>query len=77
VGALVSRPTYIGGLGFRSEVGTWAGCTTRWRISSLDPVHRKFNPQLPDLPPALRLDGKFLSCRLSHDEVRLRQSARS
>ena len=29
----VSRPTYVGGLGFGSS-GTWAGCTTRSRTSS-------------------------------------------
>ena len=38
----VSRPTYVGGLGFTSS-GTWAGCTTRSTTS-----HR---PDLPPLPP--------------------------
>ena len=59
----VSRPTYLGGLGFSLQVEhgldeRHAGATSR-----KTPIHRKYPPQYPDLQHDLRVHGELLFCR--------------
>ena len=56
----VSRPVYLGGLGFTSS-GTWAGCTTCW-TTSRRPGLPQVPPQQHHLQPALRLHTRTSCC---------------
>ena len=55
---MVSRPIYVGGLGFglKWDMG-WMHDTLKYL--AVDPVFRRVSPQHPDLPDALRLPRKF------------------
>jgi 1,4-alpha-glucan branching enzyme len=64
---MVSRPNYLGGLGFGSS-GTWAGCTTRCEVHAQGSGHRRYHHDKLTFRMLYAFHENFV-LPLSHDEV--------